>query len=210
MTATGATARKDPSAAFAIAIASVGLATPLAVHIFMPVIPSIRAAFAITDATAQLSFSISLATMAFATLVYGTLSDRYGRRPLLLTGLILFVAGSFLCAIAPSIETLIAGRLLQAAGAGCGVALVRAIARDAYGPEKLVKVIAYLTMFYTMGPALAPLIGGILADIYGWRSVFWVAFVSASAILAGAYFLIPETRSASDASAVHGTRLRRP
>jgi DHA1 family bicyclomycin/chloramphenicol resistance-like MFS transporter len=201
MKASIGTARPDPSAAFALAIASVGLATPLAVHIFMPVIPNIRAAFGITDSTAQLSFSISLATMAFATLVYGTLSDRYGRRPLLLTGLVLFVLGSGLCAIANSIEMLIGGRLLQAAGAGCGVALVRAIARDAYGPDKLVKVIAYLTMFYTLGPALAPLFGGILTDIYGWRSVFWVAFVSASAILAGAYFLIPETRSASDASA---------
>lgn len=195
------TARPEPSTAFAIAIASVGMATPLAVHIFMPVIPGVRAAFNIDDATAQMAFSVSLLTMAFATLVYGTLSDRYGRRPLLLTGLTLFVIGGGMCAMANSIGMLIVGRLVQAAGAGCGVALVRAIARDAYGPERLVKVIAYLTMFYTLGPALAPLAGGILFDIFGWRSVFWLSFVCAVIILAGAVALIPETRPPGEASA---------
>lgn len=173
----------------------------------MPVIPGVRDAFQIQDSTAQLAFSLSLLTMAFATLVYGTLSDRYGRRPLLLTGLILFVIGSGICAMANSIGMLLAGRLVQAAGAGCGVALVRAIARDAYGPDKLVKVIAYLTMFYTLGPTLAPLAGGVLFDLFGWRSVFWLSFACAGAILLGAWLLIPETASASEASANQRTPL---
>ena len=193
-----------PSRAFALALGSVGLATPLAVHIFLPVIPGVRAAFAIDDATAQLAFSISLLTMACATLVYGSMADRFGRRPVLLTGLTLFVAGSLLCALAPSVPLLLAGRVVQAIGAGCGVTLVRAIARDAYGPERLVNAIAYLTMFYTLGPALAPLAGGFLYEQFGWRSVFVFSFASAAMILAGAYFLIPETRSASDAAANRG------
>lgn len=193
-------ARSDPSPAFAIAIASVGLVGPLAVHIFMPIIPGIRQAFQVDDATAQLAFSVSLVMMAVATLVYGSMSDRFGRRPLLLTGLALFLMGSALCALANSVPMLIAGRLLQAAGAGCGVTLVRTIARDAYGPERLVKVIAYLTMFYTMGPLLAPLAGGFLFDQFGWRSVFIFSFICAAIISVGAFLLVPETRPAGEAA----------
>lgn len=192
---------KDPSPAFAIAIASVGLVAPLSVHIFMPVIPGIRAAFQIGDAAAQFAFSVSLFTMAFSTLVYGSMSDRFGRRPVLLSGLALFLAGSALCAAADTIAILIAGRLLQAAGAGCGMTLVRTIARDAYGPERLVKAIAYLTMFYTMGPLLAPLVGGFLFEQFGWRSVFVFSFLCGVAIMAGAFLLVPETRPAGEAGA---------
>ena len=89
--------------------------------------------------------------------------------------------------------TLIGGRLLQAFGAGCGVTLARAIARDAYGPERLVKAIAYLTMAYTVGPMIAPPFGGFLIDTFGWRSVFAFALLTGIAILGVAYTVIEET-----------------
>ena len=91
---------------------------------------------------------------------------------------------------------MIAGRSLQAIGAACGVTLVRAIASDVYGPGRLVKAIAYLTMFYTLGPMISPLVGGLLIDTLGWRSVFGFALLVGGLILAGAYLAIPETRSA--------------
>ena len=84
--------------------------------------------------------------MAFATLCYGSLSDRYGRRPVLLSGLALFLVGSVLSALAQTAATLFFGRLIQAIGAGVGLPLVRAIARDAYRADQLIKAIAYLTM----------------------------------------------------------------
>ena len=183
-----------PSRWFVLSLASIALIGPLAVHLFLPVIPAVKAALGLSDALAQLAFSIALFGMAFATLFYGSLSDRYGRRPVLLSGLCLFLVGSVISALSNSVIVLIIGRLVQAVGAGCGVTLVRAIARDAYGPEHLVKAIAYLTMFYTLGPMISPVVGGILIDTFGWRSVFGFALVAAATIATGAYFAIYETR----------------
>ncbi|MGE3642901.1 MAG: multidrug effflux MFS transporter [Beijerinckiaceae bacterium] len=208
MPASGAVAQgKRPGAIFAVALAAISLIGPLAVHIFLPIIPGIRAAFGMSDALVQLNFSISLLSMAFSTLVYGSLADRYGRRPVLLSGLALFVVGTGLCALAWSAPTLLAGRFVQAVGAGCGIALVRTIARDAYGAQGLAKAIAYLTMAYTMGPLLAPMIGGFLHDGLGWRSVFVFAFACSAAIAAIAWIVVPETRPAvSEATAAFHQR----
>jgi DHA1 family bicyclomycin/chloramphenicol resistance-like MFS transporter len=134
--------------------------------------------------------------MAFATLVYGSLADRYGRRPVLLSGLVLFLIGSVMSAVAGSAALLVVGRFVQAVGAGSGMTLVRTIARDAYGPERLVKAIAYLTMFYTLGPMVAPVVGGALVDTLGWRSVFGVALLCGALILIGAYAVVYETKPA--------------
>ncbi len=114
-----ATVRSGPL--FALALASISLIGPLAVHLFMPVIPAVKAALGLSDALAQLTFSIALFTMAFATLVYGSLSDRYGRRPVLLSGLALFLIGSAISAAADSIAVLVLGRFVQAIAAGIGV-----------------------------------------------------------------------------------------
>jgi DHA1 family bicyclomycin/chloramphenicol resistance-like MFS transporter len=168
----------------------------------MPVIPAVKAGLHLSDSLAQLTFSIALFGMAGATLVYGSLADRYGRRPVLLSGLAFFLAGSLASLFADSAVTLVVGRLLQAIGAGCGMTLVRAIARDAYGPDKLVKVLAYLTMFYTLGPMIAPIVSGVLVDHFGWRGVFAFAFVCGALIAAGAWFTIYETRPPATNSGV--------
>jgi DHA1 family bicyclomycin/chloramphenicol resistance-like MFS transporter len=182
-----------PGRTFALALGFTALITPLAVHLFMPVIPAVKAALGLTDAQAQLTFSISLFGMAFANLFYGTMSDRYGRRPVLMSGFALFMLGSALSAVAQTTTLLVLGRLVQAVGAGCGVTLTRAIARDAYHPQYLVKVIAYLTMFGTLGPMIAPVIGGILTDIFGWRSVFGFALLAGGAITVAGAVSVYET-----------------
>jgi DHA1 family bicyclomycin/chloramphenicol resistance-like MFS transporter len=185
--------RQTPSRAFTISLALIALITPLAVHLFFPVIPAVKAALGLSDARAQLTFSIALFGMAFATLFYGSLSDRYGRRPVLLSGLALFLVGSVLSLMAETANTLVLGRLIQAIGAGCALTLVRAIARDAFRAEQLVKAIAYLTMFGTLGPMISPIIGGILTDTLGWRSVFGFALVAGGAITLNAYLVMGET-----------------
>ena len=181
---------------FAPVLASISLIGPMVIHLYFPVIPVVKVALQLTDAEAQLTFSVALFCMAFATLAYGALSDRHGRRPLLLSGLSIFLFGSVMAFMAESVVTMVLARSLQAVGAACGVTLVRAIASDVYGPGRLVKAIAYLTMFYTLGPMISPLVGGLLIDTLGWRSVFGFALLVGSLILAGAFLAIPETRAA--------------
>jgi DHA1 family bicyclomycin/chloramphenicol resistance-like MFS transporter len=197
-----------PGPLFALALASISLIGPLAVHLFFPAIPAVKAALGLSDALAQLTFSIALFSMAVATLVYGSLSDRYGRRPVLLSGLCLFLVGSAISALANSVFPLIMGRIVQAVGAGCGITLVRAIAQDVYGPAQMVKAIAYLTMFYTIGPMISPMVGGILIDAFGWRSVFGFALLLGSGILVTAYVAIFESRPALPANRTSGNVLK--
>jgi len=194
---------RTPDARFAAVLASVSLIGPLAVHLFLPVMPQVKAEFGVSNALIELTFSVTLSTMAVMTLVYGSVSDRLGRRPALLMGLLLFVAGSAASAVAGSMATLIIGRLIQAVGAASGVILARAIARDAYGPDRLVSAIAYLTMAYTLGPMLAPAIGGFLVDTIGWRSVLWFAVLAGLGITLASYVVLYETHERS--AAVHGS-----
>src|SRR5262245_59275930 len=184
---------RTPGRIFALALGLTALITPLAVHLFFPVIPAVKVAFSLSDAYAYLVFSIALFGMAFSTLFYGSLSDRYGRRPVLLSGLVLFLVGSAISAVAPTPALLVVGRFVQAIGAGCGLALVRAIARDAYSADKLVKAIAYLTMFGTLGPMVSPFIGGVWTDMFGWRGGFGFALLAGAAILLTAYLVLYET-----------------
>lgn len=193
---------RSPDTRFAIALGAISLIGPLSIHLFLPVMPAVRSHFDMSHALTEATFSVTLATMAVMTLVYGNVSDRYGRRPVLLVGLALFVAGSAATAFATSAATLIGGRLIQALGAGCGVTLARAIARDAYGPERLVKAIAYLTMAYTLGPMIAPPFGGFLIDVFGWRSTFFFAVLSGIAILIAAYKILFETHHRKSAGPI--------
>lgn len=194
--------QRAPTTAFAATLALITLIGPLAVHLFLPAIPVVKHELGVTDAMAQLTFSAALIAMALSTLAYGSVADNIGRRPALLSGLVLFLIGSLLSAAAPDIWTLVAGRVVQAAGAGCSLTLVRTIARDAYGQEHLVKAIAYLTMFYTMGPIFAPVIGGVLIDALGWRWLFAFAIAAGAGVLLASALLIHETRPARAADLV--------
>ena len=184
---------RTPGVAFAVVLGAITLIGPLTIHLFLPAMPDVKREFGTSDALVQLAFSIVLITMAIVTPIYGSLSDRYGRRPVLLAGFVLFLAGCLISATASTLGVLIFGRLVQAVGAGCGITLSRAIARDAYGPAALVTAIAYLTMAYTLGPMIAPAFGGLLIDTFGWRSEFWFAFIVGTIIVIAVFFLVHET-----------------
>ncbi len=178
-------------------LAAITLINPLSIHFYLPALSAIKSAFEVDAATAQFTFSVTMFTLAAATLAIGSLSDGFGRKPVLLGGIVLFVAGSLACAAAEAIEVLILGRLLQAAGAASGLVLARAIARDVYGLERLTQIIALLTMAYVMGPMLSPPLGGAIVDGLGWRWIFWFAAAAGALLVVFSVCFIPETRPAS-------------
>ncbi|HEX8554442.1 MAG TPA: multidrug effflux MFS transporter [Sphingomonas sp.] len=167
---------------------------PASFQIFLPSLPGIRAGFGVAAGTAQLALSLSMLGIAAATLAYGSLSDRFGRRPVLLGGMGLLVAGSLICATAPSIWTLIAGRIVQAAGGAAGMVVTRAIVVDVYGREQAGRVLAGLLAAMMIAPLLATPLGGVLNDLAGWRVNFLAIAVAAAVTLVMVWRRLPETR----------------
>jgi DHA1 family bicyclomycin/chloramphenicol resistance-like MFS transporter len=171
---------------------------PFSMQIFLPALPAIRNSYAVSGATAQMTLSVSMLAIALATLVYGPLSDRYGRRPVVIVGLVVYLAGSALCAAAPDIWTLIVGRMLQGAGGAAGMVLARAIVRDRYSRERSAAVIAYLTTAMVLAPMLAPTIGGALTDWSSWRANFVFAGCIGLAVTVLVVTRLPETHTERD------------
>ena len=200
---------------FFIALVSVTFIGPLSLHLFIPAMPAVKEAFGVSTGMAQLTMSLAMFSMAFFTVAYGGLSDRFGRKRVLLGGLVLFTCGAASCMAAANMPMLLAGRILQGAGAGCGVVLARAIARDVYGQDRVAQVIAYLTAAYVLGPMLAPPIGGHLTVLFGWRALFVLASLVGLVVILAVAFAVPETRTRSAGAprgvfAGYKSLLRRP
>ena len=193
---------REPSAALFIALVAITFVGPMSIHLFLPAIALVQRAFAVDAGTAQLAFSLAMFATAFGTPVYGSLSDRLGRLPVLLGGLALFTAGAAFAALAPTIEALIAGRVLQGLGAGCGLVIARTVLRDVYGADRLGPMIAYLTAAYVVGPMIAPPIGGMLGDAFGWRSILVVPAVFGGLVALVALLVVGETRRGTPAASI--------
>lgn len=166
---------------------------PAAILILLPSMPGLQAAFETDYATVQLTLTLYLVGLAITQLLYGPISDRLGRRPVLLAGYALFVVGTLICLVAPSIETLIAGRFVQACGACSGLVLARAIVRDLYERDRAASMLAYMTMTMTATLMLAPLTGGFLEVWFGWRAVFAFLLAVTIGVLVAAVFFLHET-----------------
>jgi len=178
-----------------ITLVAITFISPLANHMFIPATPLVKEEFGIGDELAFATLSLTMMTMAITSLIYGGVSDQWGRKRVLLCGLALYTMGAELCWFAQNIEMLLGGRILQGAGAGCGIVLARAIARDVYGMEKISSVIANLTAAYVLGPLLAPTIGSFLVGWEGWRFLFIPISIIGIALIGIVYFGLPETNA---------------
>jgi len=165
----------------------------LAISIFLPAMPAMASALGATSLQAKASLSAYLLVYAVSLLVHGPLSDRFGRRPILCGGLALYTIASFACALAPTIDVLLAARALQAFGAAAGIVMSRAIARDAMDGTALTRTNAYISTGQGVSPAVAPFLGGLLAEWGDWTWTFHATGLAGAGLLAVAVPRLAET-----------------
>lgn len=166
---------------------------PFAMQALAPALPAVARDLQVSAAAAQLLLSVSLAAMAVATLVWGPLSDRLGRRPVLIGAMWLAALGSAAAGVAPDLGLAVAGRVLQAAGAVAGMVLGRAIAQDVYGRQGAAGVIGQITAAMVVAPMVAPVISGVVVELAGWRVVFALVTAIAVGLALLAQARLPET-----------------
>lgn len=165
---------------------------PLAMNVFLPSLPGIRDHFQTSDANVQLSISLYLTAIAFLQLIFGPLSDKFGRRPVILIAFCIMIIGTLICIFATSIEMFLAGRIIQAS-ASAGLVLSRAIARDLTKGADAASLIAYITMGMSLAPMLGPVLGGALDGLYGWQASFYLTLGFAIIALTLCYKDLGET-----------------
>lgn len=172
---------------------------PLSTDFYLPSLPDIARVMQSDVAGAQATLSAFLFGFAGGQILWGPLSDRLGRRPILLFGLGLFILATLACAFAPSIGWLTAARAVQALGASGPIVLGRAMVRDLYEGPRAGRELARMGMIMGLVPAIAPVLGGLLQDLYGWRSTFFASLVFAALLLLVILLLMPETLRARSA-----------
>jgi DHA1 family bicyclomycin/chloramphenicol resistance-like MFS transporter len=180
---------------------------PLSTDLYLPSLPTIGAAFGADTATVQLTLSVFLAGFAVSQLIYGPLSDRFGRRPMILGGIVLYFLASLACAYAPSIEVLILARFGQALGACVGPVLGRAAVRDIYGRERAARMLSYMGMVMALAPAVGPILGGIVEVHFGWRANFLALAAFGLTMLVATLVILPETNQWKSRDATRPGRL---
>jgi MFS transporter, DHA1 family, multidrug resistance protein len=176
----------------------------LSIDMFLPSLPAIARDFGAPFATVQLTVTLFLAGLAASQLVWGPLSDRLGRRRVLLAGLAIYTLAGVACAFAPSVRVLVAARVAQALGAGAGPVIARAVVRDLYDPARAARVLAAMGTAQALTPILAPVVGGWVHVLAGWPAVFVVQGAFGLAFLLTATRVVPETNVYAGDNAASG------
>ncbi len=181
--------------AFTLLLAAMTALTALSIDMSrLPAMPQMQRSFGASVSSVQLTLSIFLLGFAVGQLVAGPLSDRIGRRPVLLGGLGLFTAAGFICAASPSLPLLLLGRCLQGMGACVGPVVARAIVRDRFEGERSAAVLSQVTQVMILAPLIAPTLGGYVLVAFGWPAIFVLLGIAGAAIWATCRVRLPETR----------------
>jgi DHA1 family bicyclomycin/chloramphenicol resistance-like MFS transporter len=167
---------------------------PISLYILVPALPVLATSFGSDISIAQMTVSLYMVGIALSQLIMGPLSDRFGRRPVLLGGLALMVAASVACIFAQNLPQLIAARFFQALGGAAGMVVSRAIIRDIYDRDRVASMISLVVAALMIGQMLSPLTGGLIETAFGWRAIFYAITIAAILVAVGIAVALPETR----------------
>ncbi len=189
--------------AFAAMLGALATLGPFAVDTYLPAFGGMQAALHATPLEMQQTLSAYLLAFGSMFLFHGALSDSFGRKPVIVASLVLFTVASAGAALATSVHALIAWRMVQGISTGAGIVVGRAMIRDLYQEEDAQRLMSMVTLFFALAPVVAPIIGGLLFEAFGWQSIFWfLAAVGVVLVVAGAT-LLRETLSEEHRHAFH-------
>ncbi|MCF8198980.1 MAG: multidrug effflux MFS transporter [Sulfuritalea sp.] len=180
---------------------------PLSTDLYLASLPNLASDFSVTPAAVQQTLSLFVFGFGSAQLISGPLSDRFGRRPILIGGLALYVIASVACALAPNLDLLLAARFVQAIGSCTAVVVARAIIRDAYAPTEGARVLAKASSLLAMAPILGPILGGYLQVAFGWRAAFVTLTIAGLMVWIGASRHMKESNNTLNLDAMRFSRL---
>ena len=189
---------RAPRWALAVLLAVLGMLGPFSIDTYIPAFSGIAASTGATPLQLQQTLSAYLFGFAFMNLFHGALSDSFGRRPVVLWGLALFTLASAGCALSQSIGQLVFFRALQGLSTGAGIVVSRAVVRDMFPPSEAQKVMAQITIYFGVAPAVAPMIGGWLLVLASWHAIFWFLVGVGVVLFVANFRLLPETLHVQD------------
>ncbi|MCW5745088.1 MAG: Bcr/CflA family multidrug efflux MFS transporter [Alphaproteobacteria bacterium] len=207
MTIDAGVARPSLTPVLIVVLAVLSAFAPLSIDMYLPALPALSSDFRASPADVQLTLTSFMLAFGFGQIVYGPLGDRFGRRPVMLTGIAIYLVASVACAYAARIEHLIALRFIQGLSACGGVVMARAMVRDLADRDRAAQVMSVMMACVSIAPMVAPLMGAAVLDVAGWRAIFWtLAAFGLVALLAGVLgareTLRPERRAPLVLSAV--------
>ncbi len=217
MTRTAESSIRLSSALLILILGGLQTVMPISTDLYLPALPTIARDLNVSPGVAQFTMAVFMIGVAIGQIVYGPITDKYGRKKPLLIGLAIYILGALLCAFATSINTLIGGRFLQALGAAAGAVITATIARDLWSGKVLADRLSLLFLVIGVAPILAPSLGGLILTLWDWHGMFWFLVVF-GALVAISVTLLPETSSAQeraqvrlrDAAGTYAALLRNP
>ncbi|CAH0533389.1 Bicyclomycin resistance protein [Vibrio stylophorae] len=192
------TSERRLSAGLIVILGAIAALTPLAIDMYLPAMPTIARDLMVDESLVQGTLSVYVLGFALGQLIHGPISDSFGRRPVLLIGVLSFAIAATVCASSSHIHDLTVMRAVQGFAGAAAAVVIQAIVRDLFDREQFARTMSFVTLVMTVAPLLAPMMGGHLAIWFGWRAVFWFLVVYASLVLVAVAIFLPESLPKSE------------